>query len=142
MKNSISSFFVGLMFALGLGLAGMTEPQKVIGFLDVANHWDPSLIFVMGGALITHSILYWLIRKRPSPIFSDQWYVPNKSEITSQLLIGASLFGLGWGIAGYCPAPAITSLASLTLKPFVFVITMIAGMLLYHGCAKWLAISK
>jgi uncharacterized membrane protein YedE/YeeE len=138
MKTQLSSFLVGLIFALGLGLAGMTQPQKVIGFLNIFSQWDPSLLFVMGGALVTHSILYRLIRRRTSPLFASQWHVPTKTDLTPQLMVGAALFGLGWGLGGYCPAPAITSLASGSLKPFAFVGTMLIGMLMYRWVEKHL----
>lgn len=132
MKRTLSSFVVGLVFAFGLGLSGMTLPERVVGFLDLFGNWNPSLVFVMLGALIVHAILYRVIRKRPSPLFASEWYVPSRTDITPSLVTGASLFGLGWGLAGYCPAPAITALPSLGLKPFVFVIAMIAGMLLFR----------
>lgn len=136
MKSNLSSFVVGFIFAIGLGLAGMTQPQKVIGFLDVFSNWDPSLIFVMAGALLTHSIFYRLIRKRNSPMFSTEWLVPAQKDITPKLVIGSVLFGVGWGLAGYCPAPAITSLASGSPKPFVFVVMMLLGMQIYRIAEK------
>lgn len=136
MKSTLSSFVVGLIFAFGLGLSGMTLPERVVGFLDVFGSWNPSLIFVMLGALIVHAVLYRLIRKRRSPLFASEWYIPSRTDITPSLVIGASLFGLGWGLAGYCPAPAITALPSLGLKPLVFVIAMIVGMLLFRVWQK------
>jgi hypothetical protein len=136
MKGPLSSFVVGLIFAIGLGLSGMTLPERVVGFLDVFGDWNPSLIFVMIGALVVHGILYRVIRKRQTPLFASEWYIPTRKDITPSLVVGASFFGLGWGLAGYCPAPAITVLPSLSLKPFVFVITMVAGMLLYRIVQK------
>lgn len=132
MKESISSFVVGVIFATGLGLAGMTLPERVVGFLDVFGDWDPSLLFVMAGALIVHGILYRVIRRRQSPLFTTKWFVPNRRDITPALLLGAALFGVGWGLAGFCPAPAVTALASLRLEPFIFVISMVSGMLLFR----------
>ncbi len=133
MKNALSALAVGFIFALGLGLSGMTQPQKVIGFLDLFGHWDPSLIFVMAGAILVHFVMYKLIRKRKSPLLSTQWHVPTKKEITPALIIGAFIFGVGWALGGFCPGPAITSLASFDKTPFVFVISMLAGMFLYKS---------
>lgn len=132
MKNALSAFAVGVLFALGLGVSGMTQPHKVIGFLDVFGNWDPSLLFVMGGAVGVHWLAYRLILKRPAPLLSPKWHVPNKKEITPALVIGALLFGIGWGIAGYCPGPALTSLATVQTKPMVFVGSMIVGMYLFR----------
>jgi uncharacterized membrane protein YedE/YeeE len=136
MKTNVSSFFVGLIFALGLGLGGMTQPSRVVGFLDVLGDWDPSLLFVMIGAVATHSILYRLVRRRESPLFSSHWFIPAKTSVTPQLLIGAAIFGIGWGLTGYCPAPAITSLASLSVQPVAFVAAMLVGMFLYRSVEK------
>ena len=131
MKNTITAFWVGVLFAIGLGLSGMTQPQKVIGFLDVFGAWDPSLLFVMAGAVGVHFFAYRWSLKRDSPLFSTKWHVPTKQEITSSLVVGSVLFGMGWGLAGYCPGPALTSLASLNTKPLIFVISMITGMYLF-----------
>lgn len=133
MKSILSSFFVGLIFAIGLGLSGMTNPARVIGFLDVFGAWDPSLMFVMIGALAAHSILFRWIIKRKRPLFSDDFHLPKKKNIDGALVIGAILFGLGWGFAGYCPAPAITALMSFSAAPFIFVAAMMAGMILCRG---------
>ncbi|MBL7544530.1 MAG: YeeE/YedE family protein [Bdellovibrionaceae bacterium] len=131
MRTVFSAGLVGLLFSLGLGLAGMTRPEKVIGFLDVFGEWDPSLAFVMIGAIGVHLGLYRLVRQRTSPVFSSQWFVPNKTKITRSLVFGAILFGMGWGLAGYCPGPAITSLASFQQQPLIFVISMIVGMTIF-----------
>lgn len=142
MKNALSALVVGLIFALGLGLSGMTQPQKVIGFLDLFGNWDPSLIFVMAGAIVVHFVTYKLIRKRKSPLLSTQWHVPTKKEITPALIIGAFIFGVGWALGGFCPGPAITSLASFDKTPFVFVISMLAGMFLFRQIDKKLKLQK
>lgn len=131
MKNAITAFWVGVLFAFGLGLSGMTQPQKVLGFLDFFGSWDPSLLFVMGGAVGVHFIAYRWSLHRTSPLFSAKWHVPTKKEITSALVTGSFLFGIGWGLAGYCPGPALTSLASFQIKPLVFVLSMIVGMYLF-----------
>lgn len=142
MKNSIAALVVGFVFAIGLGLSGMTQPQKVIGFLDLFGQWDPSLIFVMVGAIVIHFITFKIIRKRNSPLFSSQWHVPTKKEITPALMIGAFIFGVGWALGGFCPGPAITSMASFDKTPFVFVISMIAGMFLFRQVDKKLKLQK
>lgn len=128
MKSSLAALIVGFVFAIGLGLSGMTDPANVVSFLDIFGDWNPSLIFVMGGALVVHTLLYRLITKRPSPVFASDFRIPKRRDIDRRLLVGSVLFGIGWGLAGYCPAPAITSLASLTLSPTVFVVSMLLGM--------------
>jgi uncharacterized membrane protein YedE/YeeE len=123
------SFACGLLFAIGLGFAGMTQPSKVTGFLDIFGEWNPSLLFVMGGALAVHASAFRLIRRRPSPILAPRFEIPEDRAISPTLVIGASLFGLGWGIAGYCPAPVLVALASFKTEPILFVGAMIFGML-------------
>ncbi len=132
MKNKLTALFVGFIFSIGLGISGMTQPQKIIGFLDFSGNWDPSLIFVMIGAISFHSLAYKFIRKQKFPLFSKQWCVPEQKEITPALIIGSILFGIGWGLAGYCPGPALTSLATLEIKPFLFVLSMLTGMILFR----------
>ena len=131
MKNNLGAWIVGFVFALGLGISGMTNPQKIFGFLDVFGTWDPSLMFVMAGAVTVHFFTYRLIRRRESPLFSPQWHVPQKTQITPSLIAGSVIFGAGWGLAGYCPGPALTSLASFELRPALFVGGMMAGMSLF-----------
>lgn len=128
MRSSLVAFAVGFVFALGLGLAGMTQPSKVIGFLDLFGHWDPSLMFVMLGAIGVHLFTFKVIRQRPSPLLSPKWHVPTKSELTPALMIGSVIFGIGWGLAGFCPGPAVTSLASFQKAPLVFCVSMLVGM--------------
>jgi uncharacterized protein len=132
MKNGLAALVVGFIFAIGLGISGMTKPQKVFGFLDIFGNWDPSLIFVMVGGIVVHFLTYKLIRKRKSPLLSAGWHVPTKKELTPSLITGSLLFGIGWGLGGFCPGPAVTSLASFELKPFVFVISMLLGMFLFR----------
>jgi uncharacterized membrane protein YedE/YeeE len=131
MKNNIAAGTVGFLFALGLGISGMTDPQKVLSFLDIFGQWDPSLAFVMIGAILVHFLLYRPIRGKRSPRFCSEWHVPTNSKITPSLIMGAVIFGMGWGLAGYCPGPAITSLATLNSRPLVFVAAMILGMFLF-----------
>lgn len=132
MKNNMAALVVGILFALGLGISGMTRPEKVFGFLDVFESWDASLIFVMAGAVIIHFFAYKFIVRRKSPLFSPQWHLPTKKEITWPLVMGAFLFGVGWALAGYCPGPALTSLASFQSRPFIFFVSMIFGMFLFR----------
>lgn len=118
----------GFIFGVGLVVAGMTQPHKVVNFLDLFGNWDPSLIFVMGGAVMLHSVTYYLTRKQSKPLLVTQWHVPTKTQITKPLMIGAILFGMGWGLAGYCPGPALVSLVSLNLNSILFVSAMLIGM--------------
>jgi len=126
-----ASFLAGLLFALGLAISGMTQPTKVIGFLDLTGDWDPSLACVMAGAIGVHALLYRLIRTRPAPLFAAAFSLPTRSDTDARLIGGAVLFGLGWGISGFCPGPAVTSLASGHAPVTVFVVAMLAGMYLY-----------
>jgi uncharacterized membrane protein YedE/YeeE len=142
MKNALASLVVGFVFALGLGLSGMTQPQKVIGFLDIFGSWDPSLIFVMVGAIIVHFITYRLIRNRNTPLLSADWHVPTKKDVTPALTIGSFIFGVGWALGGFCPGPAVTSLASLEARPAIFVLSLVAGMYLFRVIDKKLKLQK
>ena len=129
MKNKFASLFVGLLFSLGLGISGMTQPEKVFGFLDIFGNWNPSLVFVMIGAIAIHLVTYRIILKRKLPLLSNQWHLPTKREVTLPLVIGSFIFGVGWALAGYCPGPALTSLASLEGRPGLFFVSMIIGMI-------------
>ena len=135
-KNVFVSFMVGLVFAVGLGLSGMTRPEKVVGFLDIFGNWDPSLAFVMIGAIGFHAVFYRIIMKQDAPLFTAKFMVPDRRDITWRLVVGSALFGIGWGIAGYCPGPGLASMSSLDPRPLVFVAAMIAGMLLFRFMDK------
>lgn len=130
MRQGAFAFLSGAIFAAGLILGGMTQPGKVQGFLDVAGAgaWDPTLIFVMGGALVVYGVLYRLIMRRPAPLLEAKFHVPTRRDLDGRLIGGAALFGVGWGLAGYCPGPALASLGG-GLMPLTFVGAMIAGML-------------
>jgi uncharacterized membrane protein YedE/YeeE len=130
MQSSSSAFLSGLLFALGLGLGGMTNPANVLGFLDIAGDWDFRLAFVMGGAMAVHAVLRPLILKRERPLFSATFPTCPASRVDLKLLVGAALFGVGWGLGGYCPGPALTSLASGAPQVLAFVLAMIVGMYL------------
>ena len=142
MKNNAAALVVGILFAIGLGLSGMTRPEKVFGFLDVFGNWDASLIFVMAGAVTVHLIAFRFIVRRKSPLFSPQWHLPTKKEITFPLIAGSFLFGVGWALAGYCPGPALTSLSSFQIRPYIFFVSMILGMVLFRLIDRRLNIKR
>jgi len=127
-KQTVVAFIVGILFAVGLALSGMTQPQKVIGFLQLGPGWDPSLMFVMIAAIPVHAISYRWIRGRKSPLFDTQWHVPTSRVITKPLLLGSALFGIGWGMGGYCPGPGLASLGTGQTAPVLFVVSMLLGM--------------
>jgi uncharacterized membrane protein YedE/YeeE len=120
-------FLSGLIFAIGLVVGGMTRPQKIIGFLDVFGNWDKSLAGVMLGAVLVHSISYRLIMRRSKPVFAPRFLVPTRNDIDASLVIGASLFGIGWGLGGYCPGPALVATGALLPDAAVFVTASIVG---------------
>ena len=110
--RALSALLWGLVFGVGLALAGMTSPQKVLAFLDVAGDWDPALLCVLGGAVVTGAIAFRFVLKRPHPVFDARFHVSEARRIDAPLVIGSILFGIGWGIAGYCPGPAVALLAA------------------------------
>jgi len=128
----LMALLAGLLFGLGLILSGMTDPAKVVGFLDLAGNWDPSLAFVMGGALLVGALVFPFATKRPKSILGDALRLPTATRIDRRLVLGGLTFGMGWGLAGYCPGPALASLAQGGTKPFVFFIAMLAGMALFE----------
>ena len=129
-KSNIASFICGIVFSIGLGISGMTQPQKVIGFLDVFGEWDLSLVFVMFGAVLSYLILQlWIQRNFSIPVLGGSFKISTRNDLDRSLIIGALLFGSGWGLGGYCPGPAITSLGSGSLKALLFVVAMGVGML-------------
>ena len=111
MLNKIFSLLSGLIFGIGLTISSMINPAKVIGFLDITGNWDPSLIFVMIGAIALCSPAFYLLKKRVKPLFSQEFEKPTIKDLDRHLIIGSSLFGLGWGMVGFCPGPAISSIA-------------------------------
>ena len=131
MKN-IAALIAGLLFGTGLASSGMTDTAKVLGFLDLTGDWMPQLAFVMGGAVFVALLSFHLIRKRTRPICDTQFHLPPNKAINSRLIVGATLFGIGWGIYGYCPGPALGALVYLKLNTFIFVGAMLAGMWLAH----------
>ena len=129
--NRLSEFMIGLLFGLGLLLSGMTDPGKVIGFLDVAGRWDPSLAFVMGGAVAVGFFAFSLARRRTTAFFGGAMSLPSARQIDTRLVVGALIFGAGWGLAGFCPGPALVSMAAGQFKALLFVAAMISGMGLF-----------
>ena len=128
MKKLISEFLVGLIFGSGLVLGGMTNPAKVIGFLDITGSWDPSLAFVMGGAVIVSFFAFRISRNWTKSLMGRVIILSDLKMIDIRLVLGSALFGIGWGLSGFCPGPAVASLASGEIKSFVFVAAMIVGM--------------
>ncbi len=128
----IMALVVGLIFGIGLILSGMTDPSKVIGFLDLAGRWDPSLGFVMGGAILVGLFAFRFASQRDQSLLGHVMRLPTASQIDRRLVLGGFAFGVGWGLAGYCPGPALTSLASGGSKPLIFSAAMVAGMVIFE----------
>jgi uncharacterized membrane protein YedE/YeeE len=131
-KCLVSALVSGLLFALGLGLSGMADAAKVLGFLDVTGDWDPALALVMVGAVTTYAIAFQLLRRRRRPLWAQSFDVPANRAIDRRLLAGAALFGIGWGMSGLCPGPALVNLASGATGILAFVAAMAAGSALYR----------
>ncbi|XYI00959.1 DUF6691 family protein [Sorangium sp. So ce1128] len=145
MRQNALALLAGALFGVGLGVSGMTQPSRVIGFLDVAGDWDPSLAFVMGGAISVHFLAYRALRWQQGaaarggparaprfPLLADRLAVPTRTDLDARLFAGAALFGVGWGLAGYCPGPALVSLATGSRAVLAFVAAMAAGMVIEH----------
>ena len=132
----VSALISGLVFGIGMAISGMTNTDRVQGFLDLFGQWDPTLAFVMGGGLVVAFIGYKLVLKNPAPLFADSFSLPTKTVIDKPLWIGAILFGVGWGLVGYCPGPAIAGLSYGYTATLLFVPTMIAGLLLARPIGK------
>jgi uncharacterized membrane protein YedE/YeeE len=133
MKVNLMALLAGLLFGLGLGLSQMIDRDRVLNFLDVTGVWDPTLLFVLGGAVAVTVIAFRFVLRRSHPIFADNFYLPTKKDIDLPLVLGSAIFGVGWGIAGYCPGPGITALVLGIWNPVLFVIALITGSLTY----KW-----
>ena len=130
------AFLAGLVFGIGLILSGMTDPAKVIGFLDVTGNWDPSLAFVMAGAILVGFFAFAFARKRARTFLGAALILPERRDIDARLIGGSVVFGIGWGLAGFCPGPALVTLGAGYDKATVFVIAMLAGMALYVGAER------
>ncbi len=132
MRLPITSLITGTIFGAGLALADMVNPARVIAFLDLAGDWDPSLAFVMGGAVIPMAIAYMFSRRMRTPLFDKSFFIPENRVLDSRLIGGAVLFGIGWGLAGFCPGPAIASLVFGMWQPWLFVFAMLTGMVIHR----------
>ena len=131
-RNIALPALFGILFGAGLQLGGMTDPERVRGFLDIFGNWDPTLAFVMGGALIVMAIAWRIHSRMDRPFLADRFSLPDRSDLTPRLLAGASLFGIGWGLAGLCPGPGIASLFIAPMEALVFLSGLVAGMLLFR----------
>ena len=136
----IIQFAVGLIFGLGLVVSGMSNPAKVLNFLDVAairtGNWDPSLAFVMMGAVATAFVGFRWVLKRPRPVFAETFHLPARSDIDPRVIIGPAIFGVGWGLAGFCPGPAFVALGYGSSRSILFMIAMIVGMMIARALAE------
>tara|TARA_B100000029_G_scaffold23589_1_gene23364 strand:- start:24 stop:437 length:414 start_codon:yes stop_codon:yes gene_type:complete len=135
--TKLSSLISGIVFGLGLTISGMVNPEKVLGFLNIFDAWDPSLMFVMIGAILIFSPLHFIFKRKSRPIFAKNFFVPSKTNIDKNLIIGAIMFGAGWGLAGLCPGPAISSIAFLNISVYIFVLFMFLGFYLGTFIQSW-----
>ncbi|MFB2836092.1 DUF6691 family protein [Floridanema evergladense] len=133
MKEKLIALLSGVLFGLGLGLSQMIDRDRVLGFLDVTGAWDSTLLFVLGGAVTVTVIAFRFVLQLPHPIFADAFNLPSKKDIDKPLVIGAAIFGIGWGIAGYCPGPSITALVLGIWNPILFVVAFIIGSLAFKN---------
>jgi len=132
MTHRSIAFITGLVFAIGLGISGMTRPEKVLDFLDVFGDWDPSLALVMGGAVLVYLLVFLFVySKRERPVVGEAFLILNRRDIDRPLVLGAALFGAGWGTAGFCPGPALTSVVTGNAPVLIFTAAMLAGMALH-----------
>jgi uncharacterized membrane protein YedE/YeeE len=131
--KALITFIVGFIFAIGLSISGMTQPHVVRGFLDIFGAWNYSLMGVMGGAIALHSVAFYLIRKRSTPLLDAQFHIPTRKDIDWRLLAGAAMFGLGWGWAGICPGPSIVAAVTGDINILWFIASMLGGMAFYKA---------
>ena len=134
--SRVTSFLSGLLFGLGLVVSGMTQPEKIVGFLDLFGAWDPTLAFVMAGALAAHVATAALVRRRRAPLYATAFERPLREKPDASLIGGSALFGVGWALVGFCPGPAFVALASFDAQPMVFVVAMMAGMSLFTAMPR------
>ena len=130
--SAITALFAGLLFGIGLMVSGMANPAKVLGFLDLAGSWDPSLMFVMGGAIAVGVPAFLFARRRRTSLLGLEMQLPTRNDITRRLVLGSALFGIGWGIAGFCPGPALVAMGAGYGKALLFVAAMVGGMLVFE----------
>ena len=131
MPQIIAALASGILFGLGLGVSRMIDPSKVIGFLDVAGAWDATLLVVMVSALAVYAVGYRLVMRRPKPILGDVFHVPTRRDVDARLVLGSAIFGVGWGLAGFCPGPALTALVLGRTEVLLFVVAMLVGAALH-----------
>jgi len=136
MKSLLVSLLAGLVFGLGLIVSGMANPEKVLGFLDIAGLWDPSLAFVMAGAVIVSAVAFAVARRRTLSLIGLKFRVPGNNRIDKRLVFGSLIFGIGWGIAGFCPGPGLVALGAGEPKGIVFAISMVAGMAIFEAIER------
>ncbi|MAH52309.1 MAG: YeeE/YedE family protein [Candidatus Pelagibacter sp.] len=128
--TKLSSLISGIIFGLGLTISGMVNPQKVLGFLNIFDEWDPSLSFVMVGAILIFSPLHFIFKRKSRPFFAQSFIIPSKEDIDKNLILGSSIFGIGWGLVGFCPGPAISAIAFINIDVYIFVLFMFVGFYL------------
>jgi uncharacterized protein len=131
-KQNIVAMIAGILFGLGLGLSQMVDRDRVLGFLDVTGAWDPTLLFVLGGAVTVTVIAFRFVLRMSHPIFDTRFRIPTRNDIDRPLVMGAMIFGIGWGIAGYCPGPGIVALVLGIWNPLLFVVALVTGSLTYR----------
>ncbi|MEW4983831.1 MAG: YeeE/YedE family protein [Cycloclasticus sp.] len=136
MNKVLSALLAGIVFGVGITLSGMVDPNKVVNFLDITGNWDPSLMFVLGGAVITTTIGYRFVFAQGKPLFEEDFHLPTLLKIDRKLLFGSVLFGVGWGLIGYCPGPAVASVGFRPEEPLIVVVSMLAGILLFKVTSK------
>ncbi|HIF51384.1 MAG TPA: YeeE/YedE family protein [Thiotrichaceae bacterium] len=129
MKQNLLALISGVIFGLGLCISRMADPNKVLNFLDVTGNWDPSLMLVMGGALAVTLITFRFILKQAHPVLTEKFQLPTKKDLDTRLILGATLFGIGWGMIGFCPGPAITAIGFGLTSPYIVVVMMLIGFL-------------
>lgn len=132
LRNNLISLCMGFVFGIGLCLSGMVNPAKVIGFLDITGRWDPSLAMVMAGALLVTTVSFRFINAIKKPLCSDAFQLPKAQKIDMKLIAGSALFGIGWGLAGICPGPAVAALAFGSKEILIFFLSLLAGMMIYE----------
>lgn len=130
--NLLVNFIIGMLFSIGLVLSSMINPKKVIGFLDIFGNWDPSLIFVMLGGICVNLIFFKIILKRSSPVLGAKFSLPEIKQVDKKLVIGSAIFGIGWGISGVCPGPAVANLFLFETGMIIFITSLIVGILIHH----------
>lgn len=135
MRGTALALFVGSIFGAGLALSDMVNPGRVQAFLDIAGDWDPTLVFVLGAAVLPSALAYLLQRRMSQPVLGQKFFIPENGIVDRQLLTGAALFGIGWGLVGFCPGPAIAGLVLGYWQPWLFVLAMLAGMLVHKFTA-------